>query len=247
MHTVAIRHAVILDVLLLHPTPARAMSRSNTLNNVLTGTLVLCAILVTGAVTKQTFFPRRAIAAAALPAPRTITGWEKLADEGNVVGGQTSPLKIVYFSDFQCPYCADLRLALDTLQARHPRQIQVVYRHFPVPGHVFARDAAVASECAAQQGRFDPYHAALFQHQDSLGAIPWVRIAVESSVPDTARFQRCRTEPWAAGRVAADEKMAQSLGITGTPSIIIGDELVAAALPVDSLSAWLTRRGATLR
>jgi protein-disulfide isomerase len=92
--------------------------------------------------------------------------------------------------------------------------------------HPYARPAAIAAECAAAQGRFREYHDYLFQHQDSLGSLDWVRVAGTIPVRDTATFRRCLTGATAADQLRIDSSAAKRLNVTGTPTVMVNGWLL---------------------
>jgi protein-disulfide isomerase len=215
---------------------------SGLLANVLTGILTLCAVLITIAAVRREFFaPPVSAEPAAYPKPRVISNGASLATAGNVLGSRDAPLKIVEFSDFQCPFCKDMATTLQTLEQRYPGRVTVVYRHFPLRIHPHAREAAVAAECAAAQGQFAAYHNLLFARQDSIGVTSWERLAVEAGIRDTSSFHACRSERWALERLAADSVAANTIQLTGTPSLVIENEALGAAVPLDTLESWIRR------
>jgi protein-disulfide isomerase len=57
------------------------------------------------------------------------------------------------------------------LLMRHPRDVRIVFRHFPLRIHRLAIQAAKAAECASDQGRFQSMSDALYAHQDSVGIV----------------------------------------------------------------------------
>jgi len=80
-----------------------------------------------------------------------------------VRGPKTAPVRIVEFSDFQCPYCAELQKTLDQVLKAFPKDVQVVYKQYPLNIHQFARQAAAASLFAQGQGKFWELHDKMFQ------------------------------------------------------------------------------------
>lgn len=211
-------------------------------SNLLTGTLAVCAVIVTAAVARREFFPAPIVdPQLAAARPRHVDGAERLANQGHVLGEPTAPIKLVEFSDFQCPYCKQFYAAVEELQRRHPGKVALVYRHFPLRIHPLALPAAVASECAALQGRFESYYSLLFEHQDSIGTTSWQTFASRAGVPNLGAFELCRTTDAAKARVEADIRAAATIGTTGTPTLVLRDEVLGMALPVDSLEKWISR------
>lgn len=148
-------------------------------------------------------------------------------------------LKIVVFSDFQCEYCKELAARLDTLALQFPSEVAVIYRHFPLPAHSAALEAAVASECAGEQDQFKQYHDQLYASQSALGSKSWTEIATSAELRDVELFETCLSNGAATARVAKDTKSAQALGLRSTPSLLIGDHLITGAPPTKHLIAMV--------
>jgi protein-disulfide isomerase len=219
-----------------------------TLANVLTIVLTLCAVVVTGLVVRREFFAPQPQDPTA---ERAVKGWEPLATGASVLGAADAPVRIIEFSDFQCPFCARVNEGLDRVLANDPRRVSVVYRHFPLEAiHPHAFAAANAAECAGAQGRFEAYHDALFAGQDSIGKRGWDRYAADAAVPDMAEFGRCVAEDRFRARIAADQKAGEKLGVSGTPSFIFEGRMITGADAPDRLDAWvkeaLARKGGTV-
>jgi protein-disulfide isomerase len=125
------------------------------------------------------------------------------------------------------------------LRQRHPGDLAVVYRNFPLTSiHPNALPAAIAAECAGQQGRFDEYASLLFSKQDSLGALSWETLARRARVPDGGAFRQCRAAAVSAG-VARDTLVGAHIGITGTPAVVVGGKMAVGAIPIDTLEKWI--------
>ena len=205
--------------------------------NAATVVLAACALVVTGLVVRRELF----LTPEAQARPRNVAEWRGYAAEGQRVGPADAPVVITEFSDFQCPFCRLLAERLDTLQARRPGQVAVVFRHFPLPTHQHAGTAAKASECAAEQGRFKAYHDALFARQDSIGRISWTRFAALAEVPDTAVFAACLARPGNVPAMVRDAKAGHELEVTGTPTFLVNGVRMQGVPPMDSLEAYVDR------
>src|SRR5438093_1453862 len=100
---------------------------------------------------------------------------ELTAGEEHVKGPEDAAITIVEFSDFQCPHCAEAFPELRKL-LRSRSDVRLVFRHYPldsscntslpVPLHPNACLAAIAAECAGDQGRFWEYHDVLFENHE---------------------------------------------------------------------------------
>lgn len=216
--------------------------RSDLFANTLTAILAACAVVLTAVVVRREFFsPPASEETVGFPKPRPIKDGASLTTAGDVIGPSEAPLKLVEFSDFQCPYCKDMEATLQALREQYPGRVSVVYRHLPLRIHPHSREAAIAAECAGAQHRFTAYHDLLFERQDSIGLTSWERFAVEAGVLDTAAFHSCRGSSWARQRLTEDSAAAARIQATGTPSLVVGDEALGVALPLDSLVNWIRR------
>jgi protein-disulfide isomerase len=162
--------------------------------------------------------------------------WKIANRGGHVIGPAASDLVIVEFADYECEFCETMRHTLDSLRALHP-DVAIRYRHKPITRiHRFATDAAIAAECAAQQGRFTEYHSVLFDHQRQFGAIDWVTFGARTAGVDTLHLRECleRREP-AAANIARDVEDASTLKVNGTPVVFIGRRRLSGAVPLETL------------
>jgi protein-disulfide isomerase len=173
----------------------------------------------------------------------------KIADRGGHIVGKTgATIIVVEFADFECPFCKSMEAALDSLRRLHPN-VAVRFRHLPNSAiHPYATDAAVASECAAQQRGFAEYHDVLYKER-ALGKVGWTLLAARVDGIDTIAFKRCLiTRAAAATQVAKDVADAQELHIEGTPAFFIGRRRINGAVPFNELvDAVKTESSGSLR
>jgi protein-disulfide isomerase len=204
---------------------------------VLYGMLSIAMVLTTTALVRREL--TRGTPTSNPPTVRTIEDGARVADDGIVLGDSAARVRIVEFSDFECPFCRQIQSTLATLRAKHPQSVAIVYRHFPLSRIGFAVPAAIAAECAANQGRFEAFAALLFASQDTLARLAMERVAAKAGVPDTARFRTCRSSSAAKRRVDADIAAGLQIGIEATPTLLIGDRLVVGNIPLERLEAMV--------
>ena len=167
---------------------------------------------------------------------RSVEHWRMLAHDGHRRGPAAAPVTIVEFADFQCPSCERVRFSIDTVLTRHSADVALVYRHYPLRmTHPYSDAAANAAECAADQGRFFELATAMFDSQSRLGYVSWSSLGARSGVRDTARFNRCVTGKWHAANVERDAAVGDSIGLFGTPTLIINGKLLVGALSTSEL------------
>lgn len=203
-------------------------------------TIVLsgCAIIVTALVVRRELFPPLPTE----PRPVVVEDFDSVAETSRwLIGDENSLVRVIEFIDFQCPFCAEAERRLRDLAERSPGQLGIGIRHFPLPIHAHATDAAVASECAGSQDRYREYHHALFEGQREIGTTPWSQFAIRAGVPDLARFERCLTEGQEKDRVFADKVLGESMGVRGTPAFVVSGELHRGLGGLDAVEAALLR------
>jgi cyclophilin family peptidyl-prolyl cis-trans isomerase/predicted DsbA family dithiol-disulfide isomerase len=155
------------------------------------------------------------------------------------------------YSDFQCPFCAQLAGVLQELEARYPDQINLIYRHFPLIGtpeqplHDKAALSMQAAEAAGLQGKFWEMHDALFAAQAEWTAMSaedfeaWLMDTAESLELDMAQFTAdLHSEENAAAAQAAWEA-GQELQLGGTPFLLINGLPYSGPLDIASLDTIL--------
>lgn len=143
---------------------------------------------------------------------------------------------IVEFSDFQCPACRAAQPAVTQVLQKYGAQVQLVFKHFPLDTiHPNARLAAQASEVAAAQGQFWPYHDLLFVKQPE-----WEKIADKSKLLeyfgqlaaqlglDVNQFVANIEKPEIAALVQADSALGDSIKIQATPTFLVNGQAVSA-------------------
>ncbi|MBI5630812.1 MAG: DsbA family protein [Elusimicrobia bacterium] len=146
-------------------------------------------------------------------------------------GEPSSRVVIVEFSDFQCPHCRVGQAALKELLALYGKEVRVTYKHYPLSMHAWAKPAAVAAECAGRQGKFWPYHDALYERQEqwSLGqdAALWLSKYAQEFKLNIKSFEACLKDPAAAAAVETDIKEGNLRWVSSTPTFFINNKRFA--------------------
>jgi protein-disulfide isomerase len=137
-----------------------------------------------------------------------------------VKGDANAPVTITLFDDFQCPYCAKLVPTLNQVVAAYPKQVKVVFKHFPLSMHKFAQKAAVASIAARNQGKFWPLHDQLFANYNKLNDAK-IRELAEAVGLDMVQFDKDIANPALLQEVNSDMQLGVKAGVRGTPAVYI--------------------------
>ncbi len=153
--------------------------------------------------------------------------------EDHILGSLDAPVKLIEFSDFECPFCKRFHRVMKRLMDEYVKDGKVawVYRHFPIDSlHSKARKEAQATECANELGgneAFWIYTDTLFEVTPSnnrldLAVLP--RIAQDIGL-DRAKFEACLGGDSRGGKYAAhieaDNQDAIASGGTGTPYSLV--------------------------
>jgi len=146
----------------------------------------------------------------------------------NVSGNEEATVTLVEYSDLQCPACASFEPVLESVLAEYGEQIRFEYKHFPLPIHPFAQQAAVAAEAAGMQGEFFAYKGALFENQQTWAAsatpVPFFVGYAEELDLDIDQFRRQMNSSELRNKVQAEMSEGRALGVTGTPTFFLNGE-----------------------
>jgi protein-disulfide isomerase len=159
--------------------------------------------------------------------------------ESPTTGATDLKVVLVEFSDFQCPYCAEAHKIIKQFMTKHQDEVTLVYKHFPLSSiHPEAIPAAKAAWAAFQQGKFWEYQDALFSQPDKLGEELYLATAKSLNL-DLEKFNADRAN--ADGAIEEDIRLAETLGLTGTPFIVLNGEAFSGGVQLSDLEKALAR------
>jgi len=143
----------------------------------------------------------------------------------------SSPVVLEEYGDYQCPPCGLLYPVLKDIEHEYGKQLQIVFHHFPLTKiHKNAMNAARAAEAARNQGKFWEMHDRLYRNQNAWKDLDdprsmFVQYARELGL-NADRFTRDLDSPEVEQRIAADMQKGTSIGITGTPTLLIDGNML---------------------
>lgn len=144
---------------------------------------------------------------------------------------------LVFFTDFQCPFCRREHDTLAPMLAARKDRVRVVLRHVPLPSHPDARGAARAALCAEDLGIHDGYADALFETSD-LSEAGVEELAAQRGA-DREAFRRCVHSPLIDERIERDIAAYRSADGDGVPLLYIGARRFDGAQPASVLEPAL--------
>jgi protein-disulfide isomerase len=145
------------------------------------------------------------------------------AAEGDVV--------LVEFFDYACGYCRKSNADVERLLKEDPK-LKVVWRDWPVLGPE-SEQAAQASLAAARHGRFRQFYDRLFASGRPTDRT--IAEAQQAAGITPQLVQQVASSPEAQSELAKNHELARALGASGTPTFIVGDQVLQGAVGYEAL------------
>jgi len=146
-------------------------------------------------------------------------------------GAVNAKVTIIEFSDYQCSYCGAVEPTIEQILQNYPNDVKLYYRNFPLTQlHPDAMNAAMAAECANEQGKFWEMHNKLFANQGALGVTNLKQYASDLGL-DTAKFNSCLDSNKYSSQIAKDQQDGNTAGVSGTPAFFINGLPLVGAQP----------------
>jgi protein-disulfide isomerase len=171
---------------------------------------------------------------------------QQLPSSGPSFGPENAKIKIVVFSDFQCPYCREFARTLrENIPQKFPRDVRVIFEDFPIDSlHPWARAAAEASHCLtdSKPDLFWVYHDWIFQHQGEINVgnlrDKVAGFAKEHNI-DGSKFATCLDTHATKAEVEASVQKGRELGIEKTPTFYLNGREIPGALAWPALNTLI--------
>lgn len=150
---------------------------------------------------------------------------------GAIAGNPRGDVSVVAYLDYACGFCRASLPAITGLIASDPN-VRIVYRELPI----LSPDSRTAAEwalAAALQNKFKPFHDALY----ASGRVDadTIRQAATTAGLDIAAAEAAIRSPQVVAEIERNLKTAGTLGFTGTPSWVVGDQVLSGAQTLPSL------------
>jgi protein-disulfide isomerase len=158
------------------------------------------------------------------PAPQPVIEKVVSIDDDPIKGDKNAPVTIIEFSDYECPFC---KRSYDNVVTKIDEEyiskgkVKLVFRDYPLPFHKKAIPAAVAANCAGEQGKYWEVHDFLFENPGKLDAASVISSSAGIGL-DKAKFEACVNDKSKEKEIEKDVEDGQKYGVRGTPSYFIG-------------------------
>ena len=192
------------------------------------------------------FYQVRKPRSVSIPADVTVLAADTAGFRGYLLGADSAKVEVSEYADFQCPACQNFEtVQFPTIRDRliATGLVRWRYRDFPLAQHQNSRLASHAAACAADQGKYWEMHAVLYNRQgewaESRNAAARFRDYATELGVDRSQFDACMSSAKYAGRIQASVEEGTRIGVSSTPTFLIGGRLYAGAIGSDSLLALL--------
>jgi protein-disulfide isomerase len=177
-----------------------------------------------------------------IPANVTVQASDTAGFRGYIKGSDSAPVEITEFADYQCPFCQTFAtLQMPTIEERLIRtgKLRWRYRDFPLQQHQFSRLAAHSAACADEQGKFWQQHQRIYEGQSEWAtgdAEDRFRGYARASGLDLGKYDQCMKSGKYAGRIQASYDEGTRLGVSSTPTLLVGNRLYQGRFDSDAIT-----------
>jgi protein-disulfide isomerase len=156
---------------------------------------------------------------------------------GAEAGNPNGDVTLVEFTDYSCGYCRSSLADVQNLVGSD-KGLRVVYRELPILSPA-SKEAAKWALAAAKQGKHKAFHDAMFAGEKPSEAS--IKLAASKAGLDMARAAQDANSQAVADEINANLKMAQQVGFGGTPTFIVGDQVLEGAVGYDAIKAAIAK------
>ncbi|KAA3441907.1 disulfide bond formation protein DsbA [Mesorhizobium sp. SARCC-RB16n] len=153
-------------------------------------------------------------------------------------GNPNGDVPLVVFLDYNCPHCRAGDPIIQQALKNDPK-LKVVYKEFPskAPGSKFAAVAALASR---KQGKYESFHHALMAARGQVSEFSILTIARQVGL-DVEKLRRDMEDPAIEDTLKRNRTLATDLYITGTPALVLGDEVIEGVPQIPTLERLIAK------
>ncbi len=156
-----------------------------------------------------------------------------LSDPDSAVGGNPKgDVTLVEFFDYRCPYCKQMEPAMQAL-IKEDGKLRIVYKEFPIlgPVSVFASRVAIA---ARKQGKYEEFRSQMITLKGAIDQDAVMKTAASAGL-DLDKLKADMAAPDVDKIIQRNYALAETLGIDGTPGLVVGNEINDGATDLDGL------------
>lgn len=170
---------------------------------------------------------------------------QSLLDDDPVLGDPKAPVTLVEFGDYQCTFCTKFFKETEKpLIEKYVKtgKVKLIFRDFAINGRESV-SAAIASECADEQGKFWEYHDKLYTERRGYNVGVFKQDNLMSFAKELGlneqQFSDCTKSGKYDEEIASDTRDAQSFGGRGTPTFFLNGQIISGALPLSVFENYI--------
>ncbi len=165
-----------------------------------------------------------------------------IGEDDPVIGNRDGKVEIVVYSDYQCPFCSKYFNEVVALAEEYKDDVALTYKDLPLEFHPQAMNAALAANCALEQGeeQFWNMSKQLYANQKKWEGTKNkedFEIYAHMIGLELGKYKECMEEERHADKIKASADEAKGFGVSGTPASFIGEKFVSGVLSKDQLKA----------
>ncbi|HCW92368.1 MAG TPA: hypothetical protein DHM44_01665 [Flexistipes sinusarabici] len=142
---------------------------------------------------------------------------------------ETAKVKIVIFSDFECPYCKNLSNGLSTFFDEHKDDIVIYYKHYPLSFHKNAQLLSKIYEAGKKMG----YYWNMYQYDYTNKTYEEITSIFEQKLKEgeIGQFYKTLNSPEITQKIEKNIKQGQEIGVNGTPYMLVNGHPISGYQP----------------
>jgi protein-disulfide isomerase len=156
-----------------------------------------------------------------------------LRKDDRIFGSKNAPLKIFVYEDYASSLSATLAETLQKIQAESGDKVAVIVRPYVLKNSILSRRAAMAVDCAGEEGKWAEMRAALFASAKQRSVTDDFSNYAGQIGLDEKKITTCLTNEEKSGKIEQSAKESEDYKVQGAPTIFVGDEMIPGARPYE--------------
>ena len=152
------------------------------------------------------------------------------------IGPKDAPVKIIEFTDYQCPFCGRARPTINQILDAYKGKVRYTLRDFPLSFHQDSHKAHEAAHCAGEQGKYWEMNHKLFASQQAIKVEDLKKYAGEIKL-NQKKFDECLDSGKFSEKVNQNQAYGETVGVSGTPAFFINGRMISGARPFENFKS----------
>ena len=155
-----------------------------------------------------------------------------LQETDHLLGQASAPAQLIIYSDLTDPLAAGFLPVIQELKQQVGDAVVIAWRQHPLANNPLAAEAAVAIECASQQGHFWDFAAQIASSSSQEKPLEDWSVLAQATGLKLADFDKCLTKPEVQATIDKQSAEAEALGAIGVPSSFLNKTLLSGVYPL---------------